>query len=328
MPGDRERIWFGNAGPNLASSFHVIGAIFDKVGSAPGGGMSVTTARNCHATVSHSLTSAANFEHTIETKVELGGVLAGRFLCLTGARMQLVLLGRVATSPPNAHALSSCAQVYRDGDLISPPARGIQTVLVPAGALGGTQLQLIPAALRHCMSNAIAAASLRAHACVRCGIDDINCQLHAAAAAHALNQRVPSELAHFQSAGGATMVEFSVPVPGALTLIDHAIFRTDKGAVGFLKASRPPPGSGILRQLLQLVPAVRLAAGAWNAAVGGPAAPPRHMMLLCRNFYPLLQVRPQGSDKRRDICESACAQWVGGKLAVWPPEPPCSAHRT
>lgn len=40
------------------------------------------------------------------------------------------------------------------------------------------------------------------------------------------------------------MVEFSVPVPGALTLIDHAIFRTDKGAVGFLKASRPPPGSG------------------------------------------------------------------------------------
>lgn len=33
------------------------------------------------------------------------------------------------------------------------------------------------------------------------------------------------------------MVEFNVPVPGALTLIDHAIFRTDKGAVGFLKAS-------------------------------------------------------------------------------------------
>ncbi|PRW57688.1 Copper-containing nitrite reductase [Chlorella sorokiniana] len=85
--GDRVRIWFGNAGPNLVSSFHVIGAIFDKV--------------------------------------------------------------------------------YRDGDLISPPARGIQTVLVPAG--------------------------------------------------------------------GATMVEFSVPVPGALTLIDHSIFRTDKGAVGFLK---------------------------------------------------------------------------------------------
>ena len=32
------------------------------------------------------------------------------------------------------------------------------------------------------------------------------------------------------------MVEFCVPVPGALTLIDHSIFRTDKGAVGFLKA--------------------------------------------------------------------------------------------
>lgn len=30
--GDRVRIWFCNAGPNLVSSFHVIGAIFDKVG--------------------------------------------------------------------------------------------------------------------------------------------------------------------------------------------------------------------------------------------------------------------------------------------------------
>lgn len=30
--GNRVRIWFCNAGPNLVSSFHVIGAIFDKVG--------------------------------------------------------------------------------------------------------------------------------------------------------------------------------------------------------------------------------------------------------------------------------------------------------
>jgi hypothetical protein len=28
---DRVRIYFGNAGPNLISSFHIIGAIFDKV---------------------------------------------------------------------------------------------------------------------------------------------------------------------------------------------------------------------------------------------------------------------------------------------------------
>lgn len=33
--GDRVRIWFGNAGPNLSSSFHVIGAIFDKARRPP-----------------------------------------------------------------------------------------------------------------------------------------------------------------------------------------------------------------------------------------------------------------------------------------------------
>lgn len=51
--GDRVRIYFGNAGPNLVSSFHIIGAIFDKV--------------------------------------------------------------------------------YREADLTTPPARGVQTTLVPAG---------------------------------------------------------------------------------------------------------------------------------------------------------------------------------------------------
>lgn len=40
---------------------------------------------------------------------------------------------------------------------------------------------------------------------------------------------------HLPCTGGATMVEFCVPVPGSLTLIDHSVFRTDKGAVGFLK---------------------------------------------------------------------------------------------
>lgn len=90
--GERVRIFFGNGGPNLVSSFHVIGTIFDKV--------------------------------------------------------------------------------YRDGDLISAPGRGIQTVLVPPG--------------------------------------------------------------------GATVVEFECLVPGNYTLVDHALFRVDKGCVGFLKVAGAP----------------------------------------------------------------------------------------
>ena len=90
--GERVRVFFGNAGPNLISSFHVIGEIFDNV--------------------------------------------------------------------------------YREGDLVSPPAHSVQTTLVPAG--------------------------------------------------------------------GATVVEFGVEVPGDYTLVDHAIFRIEKGAVGFLKVDGPP----------------------------------------------------------------------------------------
>lgn len=85
---DRVRIYFGNAGPNRISSFHVIGTIFDKV--------------------------------------------------------------------------------YREGSLEDPPAHGVQTTLVPAG--------------------------------------------------------------------GATVVELIPQVPGTYTLVDHAIFRVAKGAVGFLEA--------------------------------------------------------------------------------------------
>ena len=85
--GERVRIYFGNAGPNLISSFHVIGEIFDNL--------------------------------------------------------------------------------YREADLVSPPAHSVQTTLVPAG--------------------------------------------------------------------GATVVEFGVEVPGDYTLVDHAIFRIEQGAVGFLK---------------------------------------------------------------------------------------------
>ncbi|HVM60303.1 MAG TPA: copper-containing nitrite reductase [Verrucomicrobiae bacterium] len=84
--GERVRIYFGDAGPNLISSFHIIGTIFDKV--------------------------------------------------------------------------------YREGDLISPPARSVQTTLVPSG--------------------------------------------------------------------GATVVEFDAKVPGTYTLVDHAIFRIEQGAVGYL----------------------------------------------------------------------------------------------
>ena len=87
--GERARVYFGNAGPNLISSFHMIGGIFDKV--------------------------------------------------------------------------------YREGDLISPPARGIQTTLVPAS--------------------------------------------------------------------GTAVVEFDALVPGNYTLMDHSIFRIDKGAVGFIEVT-------------------------------------------------------------------------------------------
>ncbi|MBI2385481.1 MAG: nitrite reductase, copper-containing [Elusimicrobia bacterium] len=39
--------------------------------------------------------------------------------------------------------------------------------------------------------------------------------------------------------GGAATVEFTLKVPGAYTLVDHAIFRLEKGAVGLLNAEGP-----------------------------------------------------------------------------------------
>jgi FtsP/CotA-like multicopper oxidase with cupredoxin domain len=83
------RIYFGNAGPNLTSSFHVIGSNFNRV--------------------------------------------------------------------------------YRDADVISPPAQFVQTVVVPPG--------------------------------------------------------------------GATIVDMAMVVPGTYTLVDHAIFRLEKGAVGYLNVA-------------------------------------------------------------------------------------------
>lgn len=40
-------------------------------------------------------------------------------------------------------------------------------------------------------------------------------------------------------AGGSTMVEFTVEVPGTYTLVDHSIFRIEKGAVGMLEVDGP-----------------------------------------------------------------------------------------
>lgn len=89
--GERVRIYFGNAGPNKTSSFHVIGTIFDKV--------------------------------------------------------------------------------YREGAIGAEPARNVQTTVVPPG--------------------------------------------------------------------GAAIVEFDLKVPGNYTLVDHAIFRLEKGAAGLLHAEGP-----------------------------------------------------------------------------------------
>lgn len=35
------------------------------------------------------------------------------------------------------------------------------------------------------------------------------------------------------------MVEFKCPVPGTYTLLDHSIWRTEKGAVGFIRSEGP-----------------------------------------------------------------------------------------
>lgn len=87
--GESVRIFFGNAGPNLTSSFHVIGSVFQKA--------------------------------------------------------------------------------YRDGDVLSPPGQFVQTLSVPPG--------------------------------------------------------------------GATIVDMKMLVPGTYTLVDHAIFRLEKGAVGYLNVA-------------------------------------------------------------------------------------------
>jgi copper-containing nitrite reductase len=95
--GERVRLFVGNAGPNFASSFHIIGTTFDRV--------------------------------------------------------------------------------YRDADLISPPARCVQTTIIPAG--------------------------------------------------------------------GTTVVELDAIVPGTYSLVDHSIFRMEKGCIGFLKVTGKDPRKDI-----------------------------------------------------------------------------------
>jgi hypothetical protein len=46
------------------------------------------------------------------------------------------------------------------------------------------------------------------------------------------------------------VVEFTALVPGNYTLIDHAIFRVDKGCVGFLKVSLEQPWRVFLSSLV------------------------------------------------------------------------------
>jgi len=48
--------------------------------------------------------------------------------------------------------------------------------------------------------------------------------------------------------GGAAIVEFKVDVPGTYLLVDHSIFRIDKGAVGQLKVEGAG-GAGIFEPL-------------------------------------------------------------------------------
>jgi len=99
--GDRVRLYVGNGGPNLVSSFHVIGTIFDRV--------------------------------------------------------------------------------YREGDMTCAPARGLQTTIIPAG--------------------------------------------------------------------GSAVVEFDAIVPGNFTIVDHSIFRIEKGAIGFIKVLGSDPRKDVYSSL-------------------------------------------------------------------------------
>ncbi|KAK5311104.1 hypothetical protein LTR93_011834, partial [Exophiala xenobiotica] len=52
--------------------------------------------------------------------------------------------------------------------------------------------------------------------------------------------------------GSATIVDMNMLVPGTMTLVDHAIFRVDKGTVGYLNVSGKPRPD-IYQQLMTIV---------------------------------------------------------------------------
>ncbi len=54
-------------------------------------------------------------------------------------------------------------------------------------------------------------------------------------------------------AGGASIVEFKLQVPGTYLLVDHSIFRIDKGAVGMLQVEGSVP-SGVFQPLAPGLP--------------------------------------------------------------------------
>ena len=54
-------------------------------------------------------------------------------------------------------------------------------------------------------------------------------------------------------AGGAAIVEFKVDVPGTYLLVDHSIYRIDKGAVGMLKVDGTAP-KGVFEPIISGVP--------------------------------------------------------------------------
>ena len=104
----------------------------------------------------------------------------GALLARTGEKIRVFFGNAGPNKPSSFHIVGTVMEhVYREGDLVSPPARDIQTTLVPPG--------------------------------------------------------------------GAAVVDFTPQVAGTYTLVDHAIFRTEKGAAGLLKVTgliRPDIYSG------------------------------------------------------------------------------------
>ena len=112
------------------------------------------------------------------------------------------------------------SQVYREGNLISPPARGHSacTTLLSISAEQDLNFLLKGTHLVCCTLLVVLGPLPQVY---REG------DLISPPARGLQTTLIP--------AGGAAVVEVDLPVPGNFTLIDHSIFRMDKGAIGFLK---------------------------------------------------------------------------------------------